>query len=290
MNKIFKITKIISSITIIFTMILLPKSIYSFSEHHSNSFLKQTIKFPPPPPSEQPPKRTIGTGARLIEIPPNDDESNPNFPPPTIFRGNETAPNFPPPTIFRGENNRCIRKNIPLTPLIPQNQNTSIVKTAETNPTIYIYIPETIADNAEFILVDSDKNTIFRDTYKIPFLKSGIITIEIPETISLSSGKKYYWEFAIICNPDDRNQDQYLNAGIEIIELSEDFQRKLELEESPLEKAKLYAAAGIWPETLINVAQLRSSNPQAWFDLLISVGLEEIVDESFLNCCNLEDN
>jgi|GEM_PF-789402 len=65
------------------------------------------------------------------------------------------------------------------------------------------------------------------------------------------------------------------------------------LKKSP-EQAKLYvealvyANAEIWHETIDNIAQLREDYPDEWQELLESVGLDSLAQETLLDCCRAD--
>lgn len=172
----------------------------------------------------------------------------------------------------------CIEPNAtPMTALMPTN---NVGTTVAANPTLFVYVPETKAKEAELAVVDKEGNEIFQ---KVALTgQSGIVKVTLPENASLKAGKEYEWIFSLVCNPAERSGDIFIQGVFERTELSPDVTQKLENAE-PLAKAQLYAEAKVWNETLNILAELRSSQPDEWEGLLKSVGLEAIATAPFVN-------
>ena len=166
--------------------------------------------------------------------------------------------------------------SLPLTALMPTRDN--VGTTATTNPTLFLYVPKNNAKSAELVVVDDRGQEVYAN--KFPLTSSGgILKINVPHVASLQVGKNYVWQFALICDAEDRSQDRFVRGEIRPIELSSDLKQKLQQASSPLEKAKLFAGAKIWNETLSIVADLRTTYPAEWQQLLKSVGLESLAEQ-----------
>lgn len=177
-----------------------------------------------------------------------------------------------------------LEKTIGLTALMPGN---NIGTTVATEPTLFVYVPKNSAQSAELVVIDDAGNPVYSNTFAISSI-NGIVKVNLPKNAGLTPGKEYIWQFALVCDGNDRAADKYVQGTLKPVELSADLQRQLKLA-SPLQQAQLYAEAGIWNETLITLADLRGSNPTEWEELLDSVGLKEISSEPFSSCCSLEN-
>jgi hypothetical protein len=168
---------------------------------------------------------------------------------------------------------------------VPGNQTLTVAA----NPTFFVYISETTAKSAEFLLFDDQDNEVYQTTLRLPTVPSssvstpGIVKVSLPANVSLETGKNYRWVFALNCMaPDgDLSGTLYVDGWIQRTQLSPDLKTKIE-QATPLEQAQLYAKARIWPETLMLASQLRSSKPDEWEELLNSVGLTEIAQAPFI--------
>jgi hypothetical protein len=173
---------------------------------------------------------------------------------------------------------------------VPGNQTLTVAA----NPTFFVYVSETTAKSAEFLLYDDQDKEVYQTTLRLPTVPSsvvpsssvstpGIVKVSLPANVSLETGKNYYWVFALNCMaPDgDLSGTLYVDGWIQRTELSPDLKTKIE-QATPLEQAQLYAKARIWSETLMLVSQLRSSKPDEWEELLNSVGLTQIAQAPFI--------
>lgn len=183
----------------------------------------------------------------------------------------------------RGED--CVAENArPLTALMPTN---NVGTTAKANPTFFFYIPKTTATRAEFVIVDKEGADVYVSEFAIAGTP-GIMKVEVPESINLGEGKDRIWHFGLICNPENRALDKFVQGFVYRQTIDETLRTKIE--RSPaLEQAELYAKAQIWHETLEIAAELRNSHPEPWQQLLTSVGLEAIASEPLISCCERDE-
>jgi len=198
---------------------------------------------------------------------------------------------------------------LPLNPLTnpPVNQ----ILTVTANPTFFVYVPETTTLStedllfAEFLVYDDQGEDFYKTTFRLPTVVSsdvpsssvftpGIVKLSLPTNVSLETGKTYHWQFQLYCrkaNADPNAEPvfgRYVEGWIQRTELSPDLKTKIE-QATPVEQAKLYAEARIWSETLMLAAQLRSSQPAEWEELLKSVGLNEIAQAPFIEYSTPEE-
>ena len=185
-----------------------------------------------------------------------------------------------------------------LTALIPRkiNQDGNVIilagTTSLTQPTFFLYVPENNSKEkelAEFrvneivneksgLSYQSEKNFYSADI-EISNYSDSIVKLALPQNVNLEANKEYTWSFNIICDAEDRSVDASVEGSIKKVEISSELENQLK-NVSPLERAKIYAEAKIWHETIYAVAEVRENNPGEWEELLKSVGLEDFVDDS----------
>lgn len=206
---------------------------------------------------------SLSTQLFALEFPPADDRGAPS----RSAGGGTRGPS-------------CIEPgNLPLTALMPTRDN--VGTTATIDPTLFLYVPKNNAKSAEFVVVDDRGEEVYVSNFPLAST-GGILKVSVPKSASLQVGKNYVWQFALICESEDRSQDSFVRGEIHPIELSSDLRQKLQQASSPLEKAKLFAGAKIWNETLSIVADLRATYPTEWQQLLKSVGLESLASQPIL--------
>ncbi|MDZ8050537.1 MAG: DUF928 domain-containing protein [Aulosira sp. ZfuVER01] len=176
-------------------------------------------------------------------------------------------------------------------PLIPSSKEAQ--HTTNDHPTFFFYIPKTSETVAgiEFALRD-DENTdpLYKESFPA-VRQAGIVSVTLPANQpSLKADKEYTWSFSMICDPNSRDRDVYLEGKIELMQ-DENIAEQIQETPKPLDRAVLYATAGFWENALSILADLRRQNPtntevqQYWADLLKSVNLEEVTDKPLLPCC-----
>ncbi|MGD1808593.1 DUF928 domain-containing protein [Dapis sp. BLCC M126] len=168
--------------------------------------------------------------------------------------------------------------------LMPGDDNAGT--TIASNPKFFLYVPEHEAKSAEFEIIDKSGKTLYLTNLDVTNT-SGIVKLTVPKNVSLTNNKEYTWRFAIIFDPWDRSADKFVEGTIKKVEIDSQLKNSLK-NASPLEQAEIYANAKIWNETIATVAELRTSNPTEWEELLTSVGLKEIASEPFASCCKVE--
>jgi hypothetical protein len=170
----------------------------------------------------------------------------------------------------------------PLLALVPPN---SVVKTVAANPTFYVYVSELRGEQlAELVVIDEADREIYRRYFTLPGT-SGIHKFTVSERLSLERDKNYRWYFAVVCNRENRSSNLVVEGVLRRTELSEKFKTLLEQAKNPLERARLYAGARIWNETLNIAVPLRREYPEEWAELFGSVKLEKYSQKPFIDCC-----
>lgn len=191
----------------------------------------------------------------------------------------------------RGPNDRCIKGGKPLLALAPAD-NFSL--TTSKTPTLFWYIPTTIAKTGEFrLLRDSDDEEVYTTTTNLD-KSPGIFRIQIPTlaTSKMKAGEVYRWQFSLICAPKDPSRNPFIEGLIERVEPSTTLVKALGRAKTPQEKASAYASAGIWQEAISTLVERRCAKPNdtalqtSWKNLLTSVELHKVVQEPLTQACH----
>lgn len=145
-------------------------------------------------------------------------------------------------------------------------------------PVLFVYLPKTNAQVAEFSLFDAKMNGVYQTNISVANSK-GFIAIQLPDSApSLVKNQSYYWSFALTCNPDDRTEDWVVGGWVEYRQLSQNLQNQL-IKASKVERVSLYARNGYWYDAVATIIELQQKEPQnsqlgkTWTELLTSVGL-----------------
>ncbi|MBP0022136.1 MAG: DUF928 domain-containing protein [Cyanobacteria bacterium SBLK] len=183
----------------------------------------------------------------------------------------------------------------PLTALIPED---TLVKTADSDPSLYVYIPKKLTSDelsaTVVILSPSQSENLPEEIYVgktiIPndLSKGGRIVAYKLEGAALEPGKTYTWSFSIHCDPQKYDLDRFVQGVFQRVESSAPLPANLD-EMSPailIDKANEYAANAIWNETLNLTAKVRNSNPSEWIGLLQSINLPQFESIPFVSCQN----
>lgn len=172
-------------------------------------------------------------------------------------------------------------------PLLPA---TEPVLTTTKYPTFFVDLPKSSAKAAELRLFSSNKERmIYETTVTLPN-KPGIVSFSLPANGTLPPlevGKSYYWQLAVICDPDDRSGDVLVEGPVQRVELNSSLVNELRKAPSR-EHPAIYAEAGIWYEALTSLAKLRRSSPNDstitadWTELLKSAGLDAVAQKPLI--------
>lgn len=160
-------------------------------------------------------------------------------------------------------------------------------------PTFFWFMPNVETPEPaviEFVLSATDSSGLDIDPplYNTRFSAqglSGISNLTVPaDRPSLEVGRDYRWSLSIICNPEDRSQDEEVSGWIRRIAPDPALATKLE-KADPTEYPAIYAEAGLWFDALRYLAALRrqSNNDTTltsdWSSLLKAVGLVQVADK-----------
>ena len=167
--------------------------------------------------------------------------------------------------------------------------------TTEAYPSFWFYVPDPLNQSItlEFVLQDNSGNTLYQTQLTADKDSLGVIQVSLPETTSpLKVDETYQWYFLTHCDLSSPNDPSYVQGWIVRTAIDEDFQAQLD-DASPLEKASLYAAQGVWQDAVTLLGELYRADPQnptlktQWASLLTSVGLADIADLPLADCCDV---
>ena len=170
-------------------------------------------------------------------------------------------------------------------------------KTTKPDPSFFIYVPPSNAQEAKFVLEDASAKEVYQTNVSLTN-NSGIVSVTLPETSNssiLEEGKSYKWSFQLIC----RQSNGSITYGdfVEgwVVRQAPDAVLEEQLASMSFrDRAARYASLGIWYDSVEALAQAwrnpslnpTDSNPEReWKSLLTSVGLVSIAEEPLVPCC-----
>ncbi|MFE4105911.1 DUF928 domain-containing protein [Almyronema epifaneia] len=170
---------------------------------------------------------------------------------------------------------------VPLTALLPTSR---VGLTVAAHPTIWVYVPPTVAQEAHFTLRDPQNRGIYQAMLPLP-AEGGIMGIQLPEdSPPLALGATYRWSLALMCQPTQTDMP-LVDGYIQRIETVADTNTN---ERSLVQQTADYGQAGVWYDMLSGLIQLQQPQPenaaltQSWRQLLESEGLAELANQPFL--------
>jgi len=171
-----------------------------------------------------------------------------------------------------------------ITALIP---TTNLGLTTAEYPTFFFYIPQTPATAMEFVLIDEEnQRQIYQTTLTISG-NPGILSLSLPtseDVPPLEMEKEYHWYASLICDPQQRSGDIYVDGWIKRVAPDSILMSKLQ-NTSLTEQITIYQESGLWYDTLKVLTEAHRMYPNnstlvaKWTALLKSVGLDEIAYE-----------
>lgn len=177
-----------------------------------------------------------------------------------------------------------------LTALVPYTEDVPTVTnvwglTTEAHPTLMFFIPYSRNSEypTEFVLQDDKSNVIYKKAIALP-KTPGIISIAVPEKITLAVNKRYRWFLTVNCDPQKDSPPTYVEGVIKRVTLDKTVTEQLKTA-TPLQRFEIYLQNGIWHEALTTISQLHQENPkdktieQKWQNLLTSIRLEDIASQ-----------
>jgi hypothetical protein len=210
----------------------------------------------------------------------------------------EVAPGAPGRRIGGGSRGCSVTGDRPtdqaLTALVPE---TTMGLTVESYPTFFWYLPPTSATGVEFVLMDEKGEKVIYETTFQTKGDAGVVSLSLPENASLpplALNDNYRWYFSIICNPEDRAADVYVQGWIRRVEATAKLREQLQAATSDLERVQVYAQNGIWHEAIAMLANLRRTNPNnsdiraEWEQLITSIQLQNVAEAPLIQEIRVE--
>lgn len=139
-------------------------------------------------------------------------------------------------------------------PLIVLASRKYIGRTIYRHPTFAWFVPDSRSFEMEFTIYELSSNG---KKGKEVFMKSlqsspGIMKLSpfSKDEPGLEVGKEYFWEVAIICNPDNPASAIVDGASIELVETPPAVLNQLDKPVNSFKKVNIYAKAGLWYDAL----------------------------------------
>lgn len=185
----------------------------------------------------------------------------------------------------------CNEVNSCLVPLLPASVISKLdyyPLTVSERPTFYVSLPRT-SGTAIFTLyqhLPSQIKKIHRFSFPVK-TSGGIISITLPNSApALQKDSTYEWTLSL--------SNESTNGFIRRVQLNPYLVQKIRTAK-PLEKLAVYAAEGIWYESVETLAELMTSQPNdrqiltEWSVFLKSANInQEFIKQNFAPCCQAE--
>ena len=160
-------------------------------------------------------------------------------------------------TVGSGSRSLSCQKLFPknsLTLLVPKEE--VVHYTVSSSPSFYLYAQASETVPLIFNLVIPDptaNNPILEGTLVIE--QPGLHEIKLPAEVELETGQIYLWQIGIPCKNNPQEIDQVIKAAVKKVRIDPELAHQLELADSPLPKAQIYASSGIWYDAFSLAAQ-----------------------------------
>ena len=165
-------------------------------------------------------------------------------------------------------------------------ESVAVDSTISSHPTLFVNIPPEVSASTAELLVQNEAGDreIYYTTLNLTG-KPGIVGIRIPNTAPpLEVGRKYQWQFSVLCDPKDPTDRLSTASWIERVSIDPTQASRID-RATPRERLSLYAEAGIWQDMVSTLAELLYSNPndqslaQDWASLMQSVNLNNFANQ-----------
>jgi len=187
-------------------------------------------------------------------------------------------------------------KSTHLVAVIPES---NIAATLAAYPTFFWYVPANSMKMGRFTLYDgygATKKKVYETRLNLEGTP-GVVSFKLPADGSvrpLETNRTYYWVFRVFCDPLDRSGDLEVQGFVQRIKPNAELETRLS-RATVRERPIIYAASGIWHETLASLVELRQANPndrsiQAdWETLMQTIKLDALTKEAVVPCCRVQE-
>jgi Domain of Unknown Function (DUF928) len=159
-------------------------------------------------------------------------------------------------------------------------------RTTLAHPIVWLHLPQDLAANVplEFVLQDAAGKTLFKQLIDATETTTGMMPIPFPTAApALEVDQQYRWSIAIYCDAEVPDQPVTVQGWIGRSALSSDTSQRLAAATTAIDKAAIYAAAGIWYDALttLGLTRFATSNADAtiaWDDLLEQADLSAMTN------------
>lgn len=161
-----------------------------------------------------------------------------------------------------GTTRGCSGGGMPLTVLASRNY---VGRTISRHPTFAWFVPHDSASKpTEFTIYEWVPGGKPKEVHKMPLQSSpGIMKLSpfSEHEPGLQPGKEYLWQVVIHCDPDNPSGDLVSEASLEVVGMPTTIlQSKLNKAINSVEKANIYAEAGLWYNALGEALQLAEAS------------------------------
>lgn len=123
-----------------------------------------------------------------------------------------------------------------------------IGKTVSQQPTFAWFVPDTKSYKMEFSVYEYSDNGKGKEIKSFEFSSQPrIMKFSIPkDEFNFSVGKKFLWQIALLCDPNNPAKDLYTEAVIEVVSMPNNLINQIAVTKTSIEKSKIYAREGFW--------------------------------------------
>jgi hypothetical protein len=186
----------------------------------------------------------------------------------------------------------CDQVGACLVPLLPTSKIRKLdyyPLTVSERPTFYISLPRT-SGTAIFTLYQhspAETKKVYRFSFPVK-TSGGIVSIPLPSASpTLQNDRTYEWRLSV--------SNETAHGFVRRVQLKSNLLQKLS-NAKPLEKLSIYAAEGIWYDSVEILAELVNSQPSdrkmltEWSVFLKSANIApEIINQNFATCCRAKN-